>query len=221
VFRRRSVLAALVVLVLSPANSAAQTSRLSVPLHRQEHPLSCEAAALEMALATLGVQVSEDDLLARLARDPTPRMVLPDGSVTWGDPDQGFVGNWDGTFALDGYGVYEGPIADLARAYGFYGSLAVRGADPSQLYAAVRAGDPVVVWMPYAGQVRGRGAWMTPAGVEVDYVVTEHAVVLAGVGDSGVLYADPYTARLQQMSYADFEAATAELENRAVIVRSD
>jgi uncharacterized protein YvpB len=54
----------------------------------------------------------------------------------------------------------------------------------------------------------------------VDYVVTEHAVVLAGVGDEGVVFADPYTATLQRMSYARFEAAIGELDDRAVIVRS-
>jgi uncharacterized protein YvpB len=197
----------------------AQSVRLAVPLHRQEHALSCEAAALQMALATLGDQTSEDDLLARLAVDPTPRSVAPDGSVTWGDPDKGFVGQWDGVFGQDGYGVYEDPIAVLARAEGFGGATPLHEADPTELYAAVRDGYPVVVWMPYAGQVRGSGTWTTPAGVEVDYVVTEHAVVLAGLTDDGVLYADPYTASLQPMSYARFEAALSKLGNRAVIVR--
>jgi uncharacterized protein YvpB len=211
---------ALLSMLLNAAPSLAQSAQLSVPLHRQEHPLSCEAAALQMAMATLGVNVSEDDLLANLARDPTPRFTTPDGSLSWGDPELGFVGNWDGTFAIDGYGVYEQPIADLARAFGFAGSLALHGSDPAQLYAAVRDGNPVVVWMPYGGQLRGRGAWTTPAGLEVDYVVTEHAVVLAGVGDEGVVFADPYTATLQRMSYARFEAAIGELDDRAVIVRS-
>src|SRR5690242_4410629 len=97
-------LTAIVLLLLMPSAASAQTPRLAVPLHRQEHQLSCEAAALQMALGALGVQVSEDDLLAQLARDATPRQVEPDGSVVWGDPDQGYVGDWDGVFAVDGYG---------------------------------------------------------------------------------------------------------------------
>jgi uncharacterized protein YvpB len=210
---------ALLILLPNAAPSFAQSSQLDVPLHRQQHPLSCEAAALEMAMASLGVNVSEDDLLANLARDPTPRSLMPDGSVTWGDPEQGFVGDWDGTFGVDGYGVYEQPVAELARHFGFAASSALHGSDPAQLYAAVRDGDPVVVWMPYDGQVRGRGAWTTPAGEEVDYVVTEHAVALAGVDEAGVVFADPYTGTLQRMRYATFEAAIAELDNRAVIVR--
>lgn len=205
-----------------PATAAREvlvSTLLEVPLHRQEHTLSCEAAALQMTLGTLGQEVAEDDLLGRLARDSTPRTVGPDGLVVWGDPDLGFVGQWDGVFATDGYGVYEGPIADLARDEGFPGTVALHGVDPDLLYDAVQAGYPVVAWMPYGGYIKGRGVWTTPAGVRVDYVVTEHAVVLAGVGPDGVVYADPYTATLQQATFQEFEAALAELGNRAVIVR--
>lgn len=216
----RAVALALSVLLLVPAMASAQAVRLEVPLHHQEHALSCEAAALRMALGALGTDVSEDELLSRLARDPTPREVQPDGSVVWGDPEVGFVGEVDGAFAVDGYGVYEEPIAELARAEGAGGSTALRGADAEELYAAVRSGMPVVVWMPYAGQVRGRGAWLTPSGVEVPYVVTEHAVVLIGLSDDGVLYADPYTASVQRLGLSQFEAAIAELGGRAVIVRA-
>ncbi|MBV9134339.1 MAG: C39 family peptidase [Chloroflexi bacterium] len=216
---RRLLLALLLLGASAPAAAGQSAVLLDVPLHRQAHALSCEAAALQMALATIGIQVTEDDLLQQLARDGTPRTVQPDGSVIWGDPDVGFVGNWDGAFGVDGYGVYERPIADLAKAQGAAGSVAERRVDPADLYQAVREGAPVVVWMPYAGEVHGRGSWITPAGAEVDYVVTEHAVVLAGLDDNGVTFADPYTATLQRMRYDQFEAALAELGNRAVIVR--
>ena len=71
---------------------------------------------------------------------------------------------------------------------------------------------------PKGGQVKGRGAWTTPTGKVVDYVITEHAVVLAGVDEAGITYADPYTATFQHMSFARCESALAELHNRAVIV---
>jgi uncharacterized protein YvpB len=195
------------------------TRVLDVPLHRQEHALSCEAAALEMAMGTLGAQVSEDELLANLARDPTPRTMLANGTVRWGNPDIGYVGQWDGIFARDGYGVYDGPISDLARAYGFEGTSHGQGVDPTELYDALRQGFPSVVWVPYDLTVKGRGAWTTPAGERVDYVVTEHAVVLSGVDEIGVLYADPFTASLRHALFDDFESAMSELGNRAVTVR--
>ena len=126
---------------------------------------------------------------------------------------------WDGVFARDGYGVYDGPIAELAVSYGFSGTTHAQGVDPEQLYDAVRQGYPSVVWMPNGLTVKGRGAWSTPKGKHIDYVVTEHAVVLAGVDARGVVYADPYTASLEHASFGAFEAAMAELGDRAVTVR--
>lgn len=203
----------------TPMPALPATRILDVPLHRQEHALSCEAAALQMAMGILGTQVSEDQLLADLARDPTPRTVLANGTVLWGDPDIGFVGRWDGVYARDGYGVYDGPIADLARAYGFEGTTHGHGLDPAELYESLRAGFPSIVWVPYDLTVRGRGTWTTPAGARVDYVTTEHAVVLAGIDADGVQYADPYTARVRHAAFDDFESAMSDLGSRAVTVR--
>ncbi len=192
---------------------------IDIPLHKQEHALSCEAAALQMAMAALGNTVAEDDILAVLPRDTTPRTARPDGLVEWGDPDRGYVGVWDGVFARDGYGVYEGPIADVAVGYGFAGTVQGRNVDPNSLYAVVRDGWPTVVWIPYGLTVNGRGSWLTPQGTQIEYVVTEHAVVLAGTTENGVVYADPYTGRLRNAAYADFEAGMLELGNRAVTIR--
>lgn len=191
---------------------------LKVPIYRQEHALSCEAAALRMALATFGLQVPEEKLLASLAKDPTPRKVV-DGIVQWGDPDVGFVGNWDGVYLQDGYGVYEKPIADLAMTLGYEGVRFGKEVNPKQLYAALRDGLPSVVWMPYDLTVKGRGSWVTPAGKKVPYLVTEHAVVLAGLDTEGVYYADPMKPALQHVSYAAFEKALDELDGRYVTVK--
>ncbi len=210
--RRTFLIATAAALLGAPARAA------GVPLYRQEHALTCEAAALRMALGSLGVEVTEGDILDRLARDPTPRQVQSDGSIVWGDPDVGFVGAFDGTFAVDGYGVYDGPICDVAQSFGFSGSTHQRGTDPSSVYWAVRQGAPTLVWVPYALSVRGRGAWFTPDGRTVEYVVTEHCVVVADVTDTGVVYADPWEAVLKTADFATFEAAFGEIDNRAVMV---
>jgi uncharacterized protein YvpB len=192
---------------------------LDVPIYRQQHALSCEAAALRMALGTFDISVSEDALLADLARDTTPRRTLANGSVIWGDPDNGFVGKWDGVYLKDGYGVYNGPIAELALRNGMLHTTHGSDIAPHDLYQSVRQGFPSVVWVPYALQVRGRGAWLTPGGKEIPYVVTEHAVVLAGIDATGVFYADPLQPKLQHADFDTFEAALSELQNRAVTIR--
>jgi hypothetical protein len=43
-----------------PAVALPTTRVLDIPLHRQEHALSCEVAALEMAMGALGTQVPEE-----------------------------------------------------------------------------------------------------------------------------------------------------------------
>ncbi len=202
----------------APTATPSSKVLLRVPILRQQHALSCEAAALRMALATFGLQLPEDELLASLARDPTPRKVV-DGNVQWGDPDVGFVGAWDGVFLQDGYGVYEKPIADLAMSLGYQAVRHGRNVDPGQLYAALREGYPSIVWMPYDLTVKGRGSWTTPAGKKIPYVVTEHAVVLAGIDVDGVYYADPMKSAFQRAPFAAFEKALAELGSRYVTVR--
>ena len=194
------------------------TQTLDIPIYRQQHALTCEAAALRMALGALGVDVPEAAVLERLARDPTPRRVRTDGTVVWGDPDNGFVGAFDGVFARDGYGVYDGPIADVAQSFGLAGTTHMQGADPNDLYSAVRGRLPVLVWVPYGLTVKGRGQWLTPDGKDIRYVLTEHCVVLAGVTDSGVLYADPLQPTLVPATFDAFETAFAEIDRRAVIV---
>jgi len=191
---------------------------LAVPLFRQQHTLSCEAASLRMALGALGLDLDESAILDRLARDPTPRQVQPDGSVIWGDPDIGFVGSLDGVFARDGYGVYDGPIADVAVSSGLSGTTHAQGTDPADVYAAVLQGQPVLVWVPYGLSVHGRGQWFTPDGKPIPYVVTEHCVVVADANDTGIVYADPWDAAFKTADYGTFETAFAEIGNRAVFV---
>ena len=84
--------------------------------------------------------------------------MLATGTVRWGNPEIGYVGRWDGIFARDGYGVCDGPIAQLARDYGFEGTSHGQGVDPTELYDALRQGFPSVVWVPYDLTVKGRGA---------------------------------------------------------------
>src|SRR5579871_2420783 len=182
---RRAFLIATAATVAGWTTAFAETVALNVPIYRQQHALTCESAALRMALGALSVNVTEADILQRLAVDPTPRQVFDDGSVVWGDPDVGFVGSFDGLYAVDGYGVYPGPIADVAQSFGI-GATPLHGTDPQTVYDAVGQGMPVLVWVPYALTVRGFGEWTTPTGKLVPYVVTEHCVVLSGLTDSAV-----------------------------------
>src|SRR5437763_17150027 len=91
-----------------PAPQPTTQRVLEVPWHHQAHNLSCEAAALKMALSYYGIEVDELALIGFMTRDPRPaRFDVAGRLVAWGDPATGYVGDPDGHIErYTGYGVY-------------------------------------------------------------------------------------------------------------------
>jgi len=189
--------------------------KLAVPYHRQEHNLSCEAAALLMALNYRGVAVTESDLIKALpVSDPGPRQA----NNIWGDPNLGFVGNIDGHMPDTGYGVYEQPIYDLASKYRT--AKIISSSTLDNLITELVNGNPIVVW-----GVSGKGrdiSWQTSAGKVITAKMDEHARTLIGyTGDSKnpqlMILLDPIYGEIR-MKVVDFLANWKMLDNRAVVV---
>ena len=96
------------VVALAATQAAPPTERvLDIPWHHQEHNLTCEAAALKMALSYYRVATGELTLLGYMTIDSRPAQFNIQGRLTtWGDPAAGFVGNPDGHIERHtGYGV--------------------------------------------------------------------------------------------------------------------
>lgn len=149
--------------------------RLPVVYHKQEHSLSCEIAALKMALSGVGVDVPENELIQKLRFDPTSR-----SKGIWGDPYTGFVGDIDGKMGKTGYGVYWQPVADVANNYVY--SEVIENASPQILAEHLLEGRPIV-WWGYFG--RGKKInWQTPVGKKIEAVDGEHARTLVGFAGS-------------------------------------
>ena len=148
------------------------TVKLAVPFHRQEHSLSCEAAALRIALNYKGAGVTESQLLSQLPFDPTPK----NGNI-WGDPDVGFVGDINGKMPRTGYGVHWGPINDLANRY--RPSEIIVGWSPAQVAREIANGNPIIAW-GVAGTRPRRIYWQTPEGKTVRAALIEHTRVITG-----------------------------------------
>lgn len=188
---------------------------LTVPFHHQEYSLSCEIAALKMALDYYGVNASETELIAQLKFDPTPKNAAQN---TWGDPQVGFVGRIDGKMPLTGYGVYEDPIVAVANNYRAAEKLA--SSTLPDLISAVSNGHPVVVW----GSINAGYdiSWQTPSRKKIKAVTGEHARVFTGwVGatssPSHLLLVDPVYGQIQ-LSQTAFLKDWALLDNKAVVV---
>ncbi|HXK36757.1 MAG TPA: C39 family peptidase [Candidatus Paceibacterota bacterium] len=150
-------------------------ARLSIVFDAQDHALSCEVAALKMALATRGIHVSESELLEVVGFDPTPKQ-QEGGRIIWGDPQQGFVGNIDGRMPTTGYGVHWEPIARAAKQW--RAARAVEEMTPNGLAQELAVGNPVIVW-GYLGDGKPY-EWQTSDGTPVRTVLHEHTFVVYG-----------------------------------------
>jgi uncharacterized protein YvpB len=187
--------------------------RLNVPYHRQEHALSCEVASLKMALAGVGVNVPESELIQYLKFDPTPKQ-----NGVWGDPYAGFVGDIDGKMSVTGYGVYWDPIAKLGLRY--RRTQALTNGNLQELTSHLDQNHPIVVW-GYFG-AGNRNYWTTASGRPISAVHGEHARTLIGyVGSSTspeqLILLDPIYGELY-WDTARFMENWAALEYGAVVV---
>lgn len=192
------------------------TRVLGVPAYRQIHSLDCEAAALQMALAYRGFNISQDAILGAMPDDPRSGYFDATG-LRWGDPYTAFVGSVDGsTSNHTGYGVYFPPIVSAAQHFGAGIARAGEGVAPADVYAAVLGGHPVVAWVT-TDWGHHTGGYQAFDGRWVMYSPVEHAVAVAGVSDSSVLVNNPLSGP-QWISKSTFESAFSSFDNMAVIV---
>lgn len=188
--------------------------KLSIASDHQDSKLSCEAAALKMALSEKGARVSENDIMAIVGYDPTPHK----GNV-WGDPSVAFVGDINGRQISTGYGVYWDPIAKAANHW--RGAESFTNGTIQMLTDELSKGNPIVVWGS-AGSGK-RVDWKTPAGKNIVAIMGEHARTVKGfIGPKTnpikIIVNDPLVGEVV-WSTASFDANWATLGRSGVIVR--
>jgi uncharacterized protein YvpB len=199
---------------------------LDIPWRHQEHNLSCEAAALKMALSYYGLTVGEMTLIGFMGNDRGPARFDAAGRlVTWGDPADAYLGDPDGRIELyQGYGVYFQPVARaawiaganvVASGSGLYGT----GVAAPGLYRYVLSGHPAVVWISNTYHQVPLRSYTAYDGANVRYTLTEHAVTLIGVRADAVLIDDPWFGRAWHAK-SQFESAYATFAQMAVVLGS-
>lgn len=203
------------------------TVTIAMPVRKQLRGLDCETAALQMALAALGHSYTQDQLIAW---QPAPDLKQPimgpvvNGHKTvthWGNPYQHFVGKIDGAdWIPTGYGVYYPPLVSVAQQHGAPNSYGHEGFRASDIYAAVAAGHPVVVWVETGWMSAYVGKWTAWDGTTIRYSLLEHTVTLSGVSATQVRVNDPWKSGSQYwFSKAAFEASWADFNNMAIILQ--
>ena len=189
------------------------------PIYRQTMPLDCETSALRMGLATFGHYYSDATLFKLEPVDSRAPVMGPNHTVVhWGDPYTSFVGNvWGSDWTPTGYGIYYPIIVSIARSHGLPGTTGGEGYRASTIYAALRAGHPVEVWIETAFRPTAVRTWTAWDGRSVRYSYAEHAVLLSGVSSTSVRVNDPLYGSQYWVSRATFERSWRDFNNMAVI----
>ena len=213
-----------VVLAAGMLPNASQDRVLDIGWHHQEHNLSCEAAALKMALSYYGISVDEMTLIGYMTNDRrTAEFDARGRLMRWGNPNAAYVGDPDGRIQLyQGYGVYFAPVAAAAIRAGAEAPVAGGGLygssiSPARVYWAVRHGHPVVAWISNTYRQVPLSHFTAFDGSDVAYTLTEHAVTIAGVRADAVLINDPWFGPAWHPK-AQFESAYRTFDDMAVVV---
>ncbi|MGH1275520.1 C39 family peptidase [Bacillus cereus group sp. MYBKT14-1] len=186
----------------------------NVPLIRQlpELDRGCEVTSLAMMLQYAGVSVDK----MTLANEIKKVDFIDDG--VRGNPNEGFVGNIY-TFSESGYGVYHGPLFQLAEKYLPNKAVDLTGKNIEEIYKSVKAGQPVVMitnatFVPLDEDEFT--TWETNSG-DVSITYNEHCVVLIGYDQESVYIRDPLEDSLDvKVPRETFEQAWVQMGSQAI-----
>lgn len=197
--------------------------RLNVPIYRQQHRASCEAAALRMALAYRGIHDSDFGIVQRMGYNGQWKN---QAANTWDDPFEMYVGDVNGLQStFQGYGAYAPPIAKAAQSYGRSASIHY-GVSASFIAEQIHAGHPVIIIGTVGGLSPRYTSWNGPNG-QVHAWIGEHARTVIGVTGKAstpvsFLVNDPNTGSQFTWSSARLMAdinAIPQLASQVIVVR--
>lgn len=192
---------------------------IQAPLFLQmpELPRGCEVTSLAMMLNYKGINVNKMELAERVRKDPTPYRV-EDGTIYFGNPYYGFVGDMY-SFDNPGYGVYHGPIRDLAEKYIPNQVIDMTGAEFEDILYPIHEGRPV--WVIVHSQFKklpetAFETWQTPTGA-VTITYRQHSVLITGYDEKNIYFNDPLSTEVNRpISIDRFQAAWDQMGKQAI-----
>jgi LysM repeat protein/uncharacterized protein YvpB len=174
----------------APATNDGSTKLRAMPVMHQSLPLSCEDAAVSLATAYWGSQVSEWVFIENVPQNANPHL--------------GFRGDITGAFgSTDDYGVYAEPFVPILSNYGFTGNVFYADGNSKMLTDQIDQGRPVVVWVTNLASVQTRSSG-SANGQSFALVPQEHSVVVYGYDSNEVYVADPGDGSYRQFTWSDF-----------------
>ena len=197
-------------------------TKLEIPLILQmpELPRGCEVTSLAMILKYRGVNVSKMTLAAEVKKDTTNYKKDASGRIYYGNPYDGFVGDmYD--MHKNGYGVYHGPIVELAKAYCKDQTIDLTGMEFEDLLLFVEKGNPVWIitnstYAPLEDEYFNM--WHTPTGI-VKTTNKLHSVVITGFTEDRIYINDPlYNQKNKVVNREKFKLAWEQMGHQAMTI---
>jgi uncharacterized protein YvpB len=190
-----------------------------VPLIMQKPELDrgCEVTSLAMLLQHAGIEVDKMELAKKVRKVKTPYK-KENGIYYYGNPYEGFVGDIY-SFKNMGYGVYHGPVADLAEKYLPGKIVDMTGNTFEDVLEKVGKGKPV--WIIINADFKALPendfrTWNTPTG-QIQITWKEHSVVITGFDKENVYFNDPlHNKKNRKMPLRDFQEAWEQMGSQAI-----
>ena len=186
-----------------------------------ELPTGCEITAMTMVLNYYGYNVDK----VTMALDYMPKIQAEfyrgeDGRLMGPDLENFFVGD---PTEETGYICGTGAIVTAANAYltdvgSDLTAVAMKNAQPEELYDLIDQGTPVVIWCTINMEDRAEtDSWYREDGTYMEWSTNDHGAVLIGYDEDTVTVADPIYSRIT-VSRDQFEKIFAERGGQCVIL---
>lgn len=203
------------------AKAKDEVSISDVPLIMQKPELDrgCEVTSLAMLLQYAGVDVEKMELAEAIKKDNTPYK-NENGTYYYGNPNDGFVGDIY-TFDKMGYGVYHGPVADLAEKY-LPGKVSDLSGQTFEEAVLQPLSDEKPVWVIINAKYQKLPksefrTWNTPTG-QVEITWSEHSVVVTGYDDEFIYFNDPLGVTTKA-ARSGFKEAWVQMGSQAITIK--
>ena len=204
------------------SNSGTQLTDFDIIEQYPELPTGCEITAMTMVLNYYGYNVDK----VTMALDYMPKVQAEfyrseDGRLMGPDLENYFVGD---PTEETGYICGTGAIVTAANAYltdvgSDMTAVAMKNAQPEELYDLIDQGTPVVIWCTINMEDRAEtDGWYREDGTYMEWSTNDHGAVLIGYDEDTVTVADPIYSRIT-VSRDQFEKVFAERGGQCVILQ--
>lgn len=199
-----------------------ESTILNIPLINQypELPRGCEVTSLAMILKHVNVSIDKMILANEVKKDLTPYSINKENKITYGNPYEGFVGDMY-RLSENGYGVYHGPIVELARKYCGESAINLTELSFEEVLFFIEQGNPVWIITNSTFSPLGDAYfeyWHTNSGI-VKVTKKLHSVVMTGFDEGYIYINDPlHNSKNKALSRSEFKKAWEQMGSQAMTI---